>query len=175
MDEQNAIWAEQEHALPLTQIVLEHYDLHRQLILCKLELVRKADQYQKKQISINNAPNFAARLKARLTPASKTQENPLWKEIIVSFENHTISEHELFIIENIIQKIPADIAEHYKELSKKDNEVKRLTASIKTEEYKDAKDRIAAIQNLKNPLTGMSAADYDSEFIEKIKALLFGA
>ena len=169
------VWAEREHASHLMHIVLNHYTGHRQVILRKLELARLAARRSALHKALSQASGAWARFKLKckiwLVPGT-LPEDPLWKEITLMFAGKSIYEQDLFYIEDLLEALPGAMGELYKKISEKDGQLQKLSAGLNTKEYKEAKARIAKVQNRPNPLTGLSAEEYGHDLLSHIKALL---
>jgi len=174
--ENNAVWSEKESAMHLTHTVLHHYAHHRFVVLRKLELAQKASALCKKREELNKAQSFFEKIKVQYTsimPVKDQDKNSMWVEIMQLFSQKTILEDDLFFMEEMLEKMPKSVKSVYEEMIHKDKRLNILMKQVDEPAYKEAKKRIKAVQNHKNPMTGVEQAEYEDNFLQQIKSVLF--
>ena len=122
MVEKNIIWAERSNAMELTNITLNHYAIHKQIILRKLVLAHKATKQQQQKQRFSGARGLWMKLKTITSNAELSQEDngsDLWNEIIRLITNKVVYEDQLFQIEALLKKMPKHTYRTFQHLSKK--------------------------------------------------------
>ena len=147
-------WPNEMESEHLTNVLIEHYLKHHEIVLSKLKFAQTAtktaiDHVREKikGVDRDNIQNFQ-------------DFDKMWQETIAMFVEGGMSEDDLFKIESIITTIPADIKEHYDELSQADKEFVSLVASLNTEAYKKARDQVGELQSHPSPYNGKTPEDF---------------
>ena len=131
-------------------VVLNHYVHHHELVLKKLNAAQKATLLS---VSADKKEN-----KEELIRLEK-----LWADILEIYGQCGISEEELFTVENILESIPGDIKERYREIIASDETIQVLIEKMNRREYEKAKHLIESIQSTPNPMSGLMPDDYEIE------------
>lgn len=166
------IWQEKNNASGLTMETLGHYIIHRQIVLRKLELAQNVTAGMRKSDALKESKNIFEWLKIFFfykLEAIDTQ----WNEIIDLFNHKVVYEDDLFYIEELLAKIPQDTRVLLDKAVAKDRKASGLQKKIKTEQYREAKQRIKRVQDEANPLTGLTAEGYEQDLLRHIKDVLF--
>lgn len=157
-------WPNPEESNALTNMLMEHYLHHHEIVLTKLRFTQDATKK-----SINEIRNMHEKMKK----SKGSQENELndfgamWERIITMFVNGGLSEQALFDIEKIVTQIPDDIKQHYNDLTSKDKDFLSRVESLNKSGYEKAKKRILNLQEEPNPLTGKTSTDYQDAIAQK--------
>ena len=157
-------WPNQEESNALTNMLMEHYLRHHEIILTKLRFAQGATKE-----SINEIRNMHEKMK----DSKGSQESELndfgamWERIITMFVQGGLSEQALFDIEKIVTQIPDDIKQHYDDLTSKDKDFMSRVENLNKSGYEKAKKRILNLQQEPNPLTGKTASDYENAISRK--------
>ncbi len=148
---------EQEEAFSLTNMLLEHYMRHHEIVLMKLKFAQSATKK-----CIDDVRETHAKIKSHDNTSIHAFKDfdKMWETILETFIQGGISEEELFKIEKLITSVPKDIKKHYDDLSAQDKTFLTLVESLNSSAYQKAKERVEKIQKLPNPLNGKSSEDY---------------
>ncbi len=150
-------WPDEEEALSLTDMLLDHYMKHHEIVLAKLKFAQDAT---KKSIDEIRSTHEKVREHDNTNIHAFTDFNKMWEEIIKMFVDGGLSTDELFKIEKVITTVPEDIKKHYDALSSQDKSFLALVESLNVDAYKKAKAKVAQLQQLPNPLHGKIPEDY---------------
>lgn len=156
-DVQKEVWPDEAESVSMTEMLLDHYMKHHEVVLSKLKFAQ--DATRKGIQELRNAHEKVRKLD-NTNILTFTDFETMWEGIIDAFVKGGIEEEELFKIEKLITTIPADIKEHYDELSNQDKSFLSLVESLNVDAYRKAKQRVARLQQQPNPLNGKSSADY---------------
>lgn len=152
-------WPNPEESNALTNMLMEHYLRHHEIILTKLRFAQGATKQ-----SIEEIRNMHEKI--RESKGSQESElndfGDMWERIIKMFMQGGLSEKALFDIEKIVTQIPDDIKQHYNDLTSKDKDFLSRVESLSKSGYEKAKKRILNLQEEPNPLTGKTATDYQA-------------
>lgn len=150
-------WPDEDDAFSLTDMLLEHYLKHHEIVFAKLKFAQNATKR-----SIEELRSVHEKIKQHdNTNIHKFSDfDTMWEEIIKMFIDGGLSEGEIAKIESLITTIPEDIKKHYDGLSQQDKSFLSLVEGLNADAYKKAKSRVTAFQAQPNPLNGKTAEDY---------------
>ncbi|MCB0523815.1 MAG: hypothetical protein H6858_03410 [Rhodospirillales bacterium] len=173
-DTNRELWAYKDQAVELTNTALGHYDIHRQIVLKKLNLARKAALASEKKRSRLSPGSLWKWLKtfSLNSLSSEKKEHDVWGEIIGLFSTNILYEDDLFQIEALLEKMPKQTYQVFLDLLKQDKDYAFLNKNLKRDAYQQAKKKIENVQRHKNPLTGLSPEDYERGLLRHLKSLL---
>lgn len=154
-------WPSEAESHSLTNMLLEHYIRHHEIVLTKLRFAQEATQMGLSEIKTLHQN---IKQKQSTTPEKDLKDfDTMWERIIRMFLKGGLSEQDLFDIERIVTQIPEDIKVHYDGLTQKDKDFLTRVEALNKMGYERAKQRVFNLQLLPNPLTGKSALEYHSE------------
>lgn len=143
-----------------TLAVMEHYIRHHEVVLRKLNHAHKATLE-----SIHEIEQMMAELDDAAAHAHELAEvrkyDGLWITIIDMFRSAGVSESELGKIEGVLTGIPRAIKTHYDALVAQDKVLLKMISDLGAEKYRRAFEMIREAQSKPNPMTGLSAHEYD--------------
>ena len=150
-------WPDNDESHALTEMLLDHYMRHHEIVLTKLKFTQSATKH-----CIDELRNVHEKIKEKDNTNIHTFQDfdTMWEDIIQTFMDGGISEEELFKIEQIVTTVPKDIKTHYDALSQQDKSFMALIESLNSNAYKKAKERVVALQAKPNPLNGKTREDY---------------
>lgn len=158
-------WPSPDKANDMMEFVLDYYVRHHQVVFQKLHKAQEAtikSMEELEELSLEAKSPHADNLKVA------RQYDKMWDHIITLFKAHGATEEDLERIENVLQKIPRIIKRHYDVLITQDEELQRLIASLKTDEYKKTCALIEKVQSLPNPMTGIVMDEYVSTPVTEV-------
>ncbi len=132
------------------QRVMEHYTVHYDVILKKLDHAQTATN-----ISMEAANDWDMKVIGQYDSA--------WKEIIQMFQTCGITQEELFEIEKILDTLPESIREHFERLIKLDKILQTMMITLQKLNFKDAMKTISEVQAGPNPLSGLTSDEYEED------------
>ncbi|MBL4805222.1 MAG: response regulator [Alphaproteobacteria bacterium] len=150
-------WPDEDESHKLTDVLLEHYLKHHEIVLSKLQFAQTATK---------NCIEEVRQVHQRMKELDKgslegfKDFDTMWQEIIGLFIEGGVSQEELFEIEKIITTIPKDIKKHYDELTQEDKEFMSLVQSLNTSAYHKARARVAELQAQPSPYNGKTSTDF---------------
>ncbi len=151
-------WPDEEEADNLTDMLLDHYLHHHEIVFMKFKIAQKATKE-----CINQVRKISDKVKD--CDNSNIHEfkdfDQMWEEIIQAFVDGGLSEDDIFKVENLVTTMPADIKEHYDALSIQEKSFLSLVEGLNTAAYKKAKEKVVKLQSQPNPLHGLTPEDYD--------------
>lgn len=173
-EEQQSVWPPEEEAFSLTEMLLDHYMHHHEIVLTKLKFTQEATR---KSIAEIRATHEKMKGLDNTNIHAFKDFDKMWEEIISAFVQGGLGEEDLFKIEKIVTTIPHDIKQHYDELSQQDKSFLALVESLNTHAYKKAKEKAVQLQEQPNPLHGRTPQDYtnetDQDLLPEGDALIF--
>lgn len=170
----DTLWKERETAETLTCSALNHYAIHRQIVLQKLILAHKSMQERKRERILKKFPSFVRPFVPNFFLRGKEDTTEkLWLDILHHFKSTLVGENDLFRIEELLEKISGDVKERYTGLIGCDKTLKKLTPQLKTDEYRLVKKRIQTVQKAAAPLSPPSDEDSTDKFLSQLKSALF--
>lgn len=154
---------DEQSSKDLMQTVLDHYLKHHEIVLKKLMHAQKATEMSMELLREMANADLADNIDAQ------------WSEIITMFNDFGADEDELFGIEEVLGSVPTPIKEPYVELVENDTEIQELKKDLDSQEYRKAREAIRKVQAEPNPMTGMTAVEYEksAEESEYVTALKF--
>ncbi|MBX2834992.1 MAG: hypothetical protein KTR28_08490 [Micavibrio sp.] len=176
MDKKSNVWTESTNAHALMKTALGHYSDHRKMVYKKLEIAHKAHLKYKLKALLKREKSFGKKIgiyRKYLKGGLDSSEAKVWAEVKSNFNTRNISENDLFHIEDMLVRMPQEIKEVYVEKCKKDKALNNIIKAVDHDSYHKAKDRIQKVQNKPNPLTGMTAENYQGSLLDQIKNILF--
>lgn len=157
-DKMDEIWPEEKEAASTTNMLLDHYIKHNEVVLSKLKFAQDATQKCMDEMrSVYNK----AKSEDRDSMKNFGEFDKMWEDIIEMFVNRGVSEDDMFKIESVIKTIPANIKEHYDELTQQDEEFLEMLDNLNTSAYKKAKAKVMTLHATPNPLNGKTFEDYN--------------
>lgn len=163
--EQAKDWPDEEEAISLTEMLLEHYMRHHEIVLTKLKFTQEATR---KSIDEIRATHEKMRGLDNTNIHQFSDFEKMWEEIISMFVQGGLPEDALFEIEKLVSSVPSDIKKHYDELSQQDKSFLALVESLNSHAYKKAKEKVVSLQEQPNPLHGRTDKDYKAETSEEL-------
>jgi len=150
-------WPNDEESHALTNMLMDHYLRHHEIVLTKLRFAQNATK-----ASIEEIRNIHNKMKETDNNQEDTLKDfgAMWEKIIKMFVQGGLSEQSLFAIEKIITQIPDDIKQHYNDLTGQDQAFLARMEKLNKSSYQEAKKRVLKLQEEPNPLTGKTAQDY---------------
>lgn len=144
-------WPDEEEGASLTDMLLDHYLRHHEVVLKKLKFAQSATKQ-----CIEEIRNVHEKMRDRdnTNIHEFTDFDKMWEDIIGLFVDGGLSEDELFKIESLITTVPQDIKIQYDSLSQQDKSFLALVESMNSIAYKKAKERVMKLQSRPSPLTG---------------------
>lgn len=150
-------WPNEEESHKLTNVLLEHYLKHHEIVLSKLQFAQTATK-----TCIDEVRQVQERMKSINKESIEGFQDfdKMWQEIISMFIQGGISQEELFKIEQLITTIPSDIKTHYEALTEEDKDFIALVESLNTNAYLKARERVGDLQSHPNPYNGKTSDDF---------------
>lgn len=143
-----ADWPEHERALVMAETLFDHYIKHHELILMKLRHAQQATELGFRDPHAQKPDNH------------RKKYDDLWREIIGAFSETSVTEDEIFKIENLINVIPENIKHEYVNLVNNDHKLKEKEQHIDASDYLNVRKDVDHLQSAPNPLSGLTAGDY---------------
>lgn len=137
----------------LMDLVLTHYLKHHEAVLLKLGHARAA--------TLESLQETAGHSESDDLPREIKQYDKLWQSIIMTLEQHGVSEKELGEIENILISIPRLIRKYYEAMVRQDEILQGLIKELEDEKYKSALELVSRIQNMPDMMSGLDPTVYD--------------
>ena len=150
-------WPEEEEAVSLTDMLLDHYLKHHEIVLAKLKFAQDAT---KKSLDEVRSTHEKVRERDNTNIHEFSDFEKMWEEVIKMFLDGGLSENDIFEIEKLVTTVPEDIKKHYDDLSQQDKSFMTLVEGLNADAYKKAKARVVSLQAQPNPLNGKTADDY---------------
>lgn len=150
-------WPEEEEALSLTDMLLDHYIKHHEIVFAKLKFAQSATQ---KCIQDVRTTHEKVKSLDNTNIHQFSDFEQMWEEILSTFVQGGMSEEELFEIEQTITRIPPDIKKHYDDLSQQDKSFLTLVESLNSSAYQKAKTKAISLQNQPSSFNGLATQDY---------------
>lgn len=149
--------AEEEEAFSITNMLLDHYIKHNEIVLAKLRFAQEATK-----TCISQLRDTYSKVKEEDDTSIREFKDfdTMWEEIITMFIKGGLSEEDIFNIEKTVLAIPDEIKTHYDDLSSQDKSFMNMLEAINEEAYKRAKDRVMQLHKTPNPLNGKTSEDY---------------
>ncbi len=153
-------WPNETESHKLTNVLLEHYLKHHEIVLSKLQFAQTATK-----TCIDEVRQVQEKMKGLDKDSIEGFHDfdKMWQEIISLFIQGGISQEELFKIESLITTIPSDIKTHYDALTEEDKNFMALVESLNTNAYLKAKERVGDLQSYPNPYNGKKAEDFQEK------------
>ena len=159
-EESGEQWPEEEEAVSLTDMLLDHYLKHHEIVLAKLKFAQDAT---KKSLDEVRTTHEKVRERDNTNIHEFADFEKMWEEVIKMFLEGGLSENDIFEIEKLVTTVPEDIKKHYDDLSQQDKSFMTLVEGLNADAYKKAKSRVVKLQEQPNPLNGKTANDYKVE------------
>ncbi len=152
-------WPSSEESASLTNVMLDHYIKHHEVIFKKLTFAQTATHDCLEDI---RSTYEKMRGKDNTNIHSFKDFDQMWVDILSHFVKVGMSEDDLFQIEKVVKTIPKEIRARYDEISQQDKSFLVLVDSLNSSAYRKAKEKVMALQSQPNPLNGKTPSDYKS-------------
>ena len=149
-------WPDQDETSTLTDMLLDHYLKHHEIVLAKLKFAQGATK-----TCIDEVRNVHEKIKEHDNTSIHAFKDfdKMWEDVLGMFQRGGLSENEIIEIEKMITAIPKDIKEHYDALSIQDQTFLKLVESLNTNAYLKAKQKVSNLQSQPSPLSGRTSDD----------------
>lgn len=151
-------WPENNDAKSLTNILLDHYLKHHEIVFTKLKVAQEATHHCIEEV---RQTYEKVREKDNTNVMGFKDFDRMWEDVLNLFLKGGLSETDLAEIEKLVSVIPKDIRSRYDMISQQDKSFLTLVESLNVSAYKKAKARVLSLQALPNPLNGRSSTDYE--------------
>lgn len=158
-------WPEPAEIQKSLELVLEHFLQHTKIVRKKLEIAKEATAQGIEDIEkVCQAYDFDDSM-----PVLKNVRSyeSMWDEILEKFQKHGTSADELHKIEDILMTIPTTIKTHYESLLSQNKRLEEAIDALNGAAYQEAFALAHEIQSRPNPMSGLTAEDYEALNLEK--------
>ncbi len=154
-------WPEQDQVQQSLELVLEHFLKHTKVVRQKLEIAKEATAQSIEDIEkVCQAYDFDDNMP--VLKNVRSYEN-MWDDILDKFQKHGTSADELHKIEDILTTIPTTIKIHYESLLSQNKRLEEAIEALNGPEYEHAFALANEIQSRPNPMSGLTAEEYEAQ------------